>query len=1802
MKRFVVYTTIILLSFNAVGQGYLTTATEINGPGHKICSGKKTVFKATGPDASGEWWTNNGSFGKKWVYEWNDALWYYAEVTLGSPGSAEIKKGNVSGSFIVNNSSVVPGTLSSKTICKNENAPSIELSGEDGDVVGWYKRIPGSSGWTEILSNGLPIRGTTLLGQYVSNTTAYEYVVEVASHCDPDNTEYSSISTITIIDAESMANSEELKGTGSYCDGGEGAKLIIYDPPPELTYYLFREGEPSHVDRKTYDERTDRNGAVFIEFAPQTIEGTYSAKASHEECPEVLYDVRNSIEVSKIQPPTDITITTPPYDPPQDVCSTGDIEFRVNKTGTGFSWKIYDQSRPPQKLKEFATGNVNKLDLDLSDFPTGAYNMQVSFTHNYGCGSADLISTFRRFSVEAAKTLSVEISGPTMPICANIEARYEAEIISNPAITDIEDRFDYQWKLIPEGGSVIDIGTNQPYFEASDFSNLDQIYCEIILKPDSTLDDLCIIFDPVSNKQTIAIRDIPDQPIVNGYNGECGEQVMTIHAATPIVGNGEDISHNWYNADGSVVAEGTFEVERPDEYEVHVTKWQNTFSNGESYSVTTINGDACESDPVEFTIDLGSTPSVTLTAFACNPSYIVPTQLTIKMENAPVGSTFDIYRHEINSSGHDEYYSLGSTSSNEFVYDNYYLNYTNEIYVVMNDPASCDDGTYRQVYIENMTLSEPVVSGRKSICSGTDLSLTIENTTNGEFNWFQNGEVISNDHTLFLENVTTPLSIVANYTKVGTIGTCESPEAIINVRIIDDAPEPPTVSAFNMRCGTGEISIQALGSYEQFIWYDADDNLIGDGSSSIVATLSVLDVPTIFKVKGVLMQGCESETIEFIALATSNCENYIHITTITEEGHQPGEDLRLLDINVKDDNWTYFDGLGRAMQSVAQQSTPSGNDFIQPIIYDEFGREATQYLPYQANRQDGYYNSLPVGDNTGTNPYNLSPQYQFYQSGGTLASDTHPYAKTVFEPSPLNRVLSQGAAGEVWQPENGHAIGYTYQANATDEVVQWEMSPTAVVDGLYQAMTSSQHYVANELWVSIVEDENGNLVREYKDKQDKVILKKVEAGPLAEATEHDGWACTYYVYDHFDNLRYVIPPQAVQQMVDANDWSLVENADFINRWMFYYDYDERQRMTIKKVPGARPVYMVYDKRDRLILTQDGNQRSTQFGDASGKQWLFTKYDALNRPIITGIYTHNGPETTQAAMQQDVVDAAIVDGADFYEWPDADGQHGYTNQMFPTNATEIHSVTYYDNYSFLGQQWFDDENLDFSYDNSLNTALQPSVANQAVKGQVTAGKVKVLDPDGTGGYLNSVSYYDDRYRVIQIITENHLGSTERTTNCFDDLTVLVKESYSTSTMTDAPATHRRFSYDHAQRLQYVEHSIDGGAFVKIAENHYNELGELVKKDLHQADDGESWQSVDYRYNIRGWLTHINDATLSDDPSDLFGMELYYNSGFDVPAYNGNISGVKWKSAIDNDRMAYGYMYDKLNRLVSADYVKGTNSSSWEDEGFYNMEIRGAALGNGAHESGYDLNGNILNLKRYGVVDGHQAAIDVLTYDYSGLGNQLKNVSDEGTDEGFKDGTTDINSDGLDYLYDDNGNMIADDNKEIERIDYNFLNLPMVIDMTDGRKIAYIYDAAGIKLAQRVYEDDTQAASRVTNYIGERIYETKAGEPQKLQFLHHEEGRIVRVSPLEGGAGGWNYQYHLKDHLGNTRLTFGAPETTTYIATMEEGENRLIEENEMGFENITNTEWSDANLDHTHIATDQNGDAIMPGHIWCPSSTG
>ena len=786
-------------------------------------------------------------------------------------------------------------------------------------------------------------------------------------------------------------------------------------------------------------------------------------------------------------------------------------------------------------------------------------------------------------------------------------------------------------------------------------------------------------------------------------------------------------------------------------------------------------------------------------------------------------------------------------------------------------------------------------------------------------------------------------------------------------------------------------------------------------------------------------------------------------------------------------NTQYVDGLGRPNQTVAKGVTEEFKDLIQPVEYDAFGRQVREYLPFAQTNTDGAYRINA-----------LQEQYDFYQdNNGNIADTDYAFSETQLESSPLSRPLKQAAPGETWHMDSGKEVKLDYRSNiASDGAIPiWEVDNNGLP-------VSTDNYGFSQLTVTEITDEQGHQVVEYTDKLGQVVLKKVESEEDAGGNA-TAYLETHYVYDELNNLGAVIPPKAV---VELNGSGTV-SEDLKDWLLFIYKYDHRNRLVEKQVPGAEPMIMFYDDRDRLVLSQDGNQRADN-------QYLFTKYDAFNRPIITGIWTSS--ETTIDI--QNAID--LLSGNQFYEDPvGSGGLLGYTTRTFPSvTEADLLSVTYYDGYDFPhGSE------SAYAYVQELDNPADPETQ---VLGQVTGGMVKVLND---GIWLKNITYFDDYHRILQAIVENNLGGRDRTTNVYD---FQGKITASTTTYDEGGTTTsvaRTFDYDHANRLKSTTYSLNGATPTTIVANNYNEIGLLEQKQLGLDSGGSPLQNVDYQYNIRGWLTHINDAERTD-PNDYFGMEFYYDYGFDVNAYNGNIAGVKWQSALDGQTKAYGYTYDPLNRLTGADYIaKGT--------GGWTQDANRYDVGNLV----YDENGNIEQLHRNGLLapEGIKTygLMDGLGYTYQG--NRLQSVSDSGAagdkERGdFYDGA----SSSIEYGYDDNGNMDRDDNKGISSITYNYLNLPETVTFQPGNYIKYTYDAAGGKHKQEVYENNT--LTKTTAYLGELIFEN--GE---VAYMLHDEGRVV---PKE--TGGYQYQYYHKDHLGNIRQTFTAdPITTEYMATME-----------------------------------------------------
>lgn len=596
--------------------------------------------------------------------------------------------------------------------------------------------------------------------------------------------------------------------------------------------------------------------------------------------------------------------------------------------------------------------------------------------------------------------------------------------------------------------------------------------------------------------------------------------------------------------------------------------------------------------------------------------------------------------------------------------------------------------------------------------------------------------------------------------------------------------------------------------------------------------------------------------------ATSDNVNYIIKYNFLFEAE--GSDPNTLNYEEVSTHYSYFDGLGRLIQERRKKWSQGLADFIETYSYDWLGRNIYSYLPFITNQE---------GHGIVQDPF-LKLSVYYDQSDGNMAMDSNPFARNIYEPSPLNRVVEQGLPGEAWQPGTGKTIRYQYKINGADEVGLWELS-----SGIPETTTS---YSAGQLYKNVTTDAEDHQVIEFVDKLGQTILKRVQANEAAMQ-----WADTYYIYDDFGNLRFVLPPEASDRIAaEYTGQSPANKQAFLDRWAFQYKYDGRNRMIEKKVPGSGRVYMVYDKRDRLVLTQDGNQRQHDADPALDNEWAFTKYDALNRPVATGTYVDIN--NRDRASMQSYADGRIGDEDSWYETTGG-SLHGYTDHSFPAGVPLGHylTFTYYDNYAFMSVAGFND----LTYD---NTQLESATCAQGtydfpgsefdrVKGQVTGSKVKVL---GTADdWINTVTYYDRKYRVIQTVTGNDFqGSTTRMSNIYNFpgwlLTTYTEQTRGTETL----GTKKRYVYDHAGRLMRGYHQlIDNGIEqpeVFLAGNKYNELGELIEKNLHVENDIPQ-QSIDYRYNIRGWLERINNAGLlggaedTSQPEDYFGMELLYN---------------------------------------------------------------------------------------------------------------------------------------------------------------------------------------------------------------------------------------------------------------------------------------------------------------------------------------
>ncbi|MDH6251244.1 RHS repeat-associated protein [Chryseobacterium sp. H1D6B] len=824
----------------------------------------------------------------------------------------------------------------------------------------------------------------------------------------------------------------------------------------------------------------------------------------------------------------------------------------------------------------------------------------------------------------------------------------------------------------------------------------------------------------------------------------------------------------------------------------------------------------------------------------------------------------------------------------------------------------------------------------------------------------------------------------------------------------------------------------------------------------------------------------------------------------------------------------YMDGLGRPKQIVNVKASPLGRDVVTQIEYDAFGRQTKDYLPVpQSGTLNGQIVPNPLG------------------SASSVYGSEKIYAEKIVENSPLDRIQQQIQVGNDWSTK---PVKFDYDANTAADYVKKYQTNTAW-DAANNMMVTSvqllQYFGPSQLYKNTVTDEDGNKTIEFKNgKGQTVLVRKV----ISAAENAD----TYYVYNEYDLLAYVIPPLASAPAVES---------DTVEKLYYQYRYDGRKRLVEKKLPGKGWEYMVYDKADRLVMTQDAVMKP------SGK-WIFTKYDKFSRIVYTGT-TDIGAWFSRSQVQTSV-DYYIGQGQPSVEGRNQTGFANsgmtvyYDNTVYPTAIDKVLTVNYYDTYpqgtpavpaQVLGQNILPQD----AQSSSISTKSLP-----------TASYVKNIEDDN---WTKNYTWYDTKGRAVGGHSINHLGGYTKTESELDFAGVPQKtNTYHLRRQGETGITVREhFVYDSQNRLLQHYHQVDSKPEELLAQNSYNELSQLKNKKV-----GNNLQSIDYDYNIRGWMTDINknQMPLADLGGKLFSYKIKYTQkeGIENPdpaqfagknvkgKYNGNIAEVDWKTVETlgvNPSAApkrYGYAYDNLNRLTAGYYQNPSNPYSKEN----------------TESLTYDLNGNITNLYRTSVVENLSTTatvIDNLGYIYGTGGNQITNINDTSSNPtGYEGGGTTIS-------YDLNGSMKSMPDKNIKIITYNFLNLPSRIEYGNGiLGIDYKYRADGTKLQKSSPKSECgiincYTVTDVTDYLDGFQYlkstiSNNGGGSEEMLSLSAESARAMEIQafsieernvvpppviktlelqffPTSEGFYDYikdQYIYQYKDHLGNVRISF------------------------------------------------------------------
>ena len=534
---------------------------------------------------------------------------------------------------------------------------------------------------------------------------------------------------------------------------------------------------------------------------------------------------------------------------------------------------------------------------------------------------------------------------------------------------------------------------------------------------------------------------------------------------------------------------------------------------------------------------------------------------------------------------------------------------------------------------------------------------------------------------------------------------------------------------------------------------------------------------------------------------------------------------------------SYGDGFGGVSQKIHVGITPQGKDLTESYEYNSLGNLQSRTLP------------VPVlSEGTSGNYKQILKSAQEYYGHSNVCS------RFAYEASHRSLLLKEFGVGDEW---TGKAVSKKYSCNL--ESIPVQRCKRYLVSAGGELVESDSPYADGSLRGIRSEDEDGNMHWEFYNSENQLVLSRILDG--------DTFFDTYFVYDEYGNLVFVLPP------------GYQDHPD-LDLYAYIYRYDYLDRLVYKKLPGCAPSYLVYDAAHRLVFSQDGCQRNDSL-------WSFFVYDVYGRVVVEGECSNSDKHVRTAG--ETVVLGTLMEG-------DTGLAYSGYQSSFDLVDPCVYVVNYYDTYDFRTRNGF--------------SAYNFPEGTVSATGNLTGS---ILCTHGSSGFIYSADYYDINKRIVKSLSSRVNGGmdTYATEYSFQGSPLSVLHTHTDSSGYSLTERYT-YTYDHSSRLTRVSHQYDNNPSVLLVEHTYDELGRLQTDKL---DNGI--YATDYAYNIRNWLTGIEGGK--------FSQSLHYTDGLGVPCYNGNISSMTWKSGAGATPRGYKFSYDRLGRLTDAEYGEGPSLS-------------------------------------------------------------------------------------------------------------------------------------------------------------------------------------------------------------------------------------------------------------------------------------